>query len=282
MDYLELRVSVPDTDPRRDRIIGFLSGEGFDGFLEETDAIVAYRAQDVIGLDQEGLRREIALRFSCECTFSGLKEQNWNALWEKDYQDVALGNELRVKAPFHLPAGKFRYEIEIEPKMSFGTAHHPTTRQMLAMLLKTEVKGLRVLDMGSGTAVLAILASMRGAAKVLAVDNDEWAWRNGQENVMRNPCSNVEVIMGDASAVEGMTFDVILANINRNILMRDIPVYTESLAPGGLLMLSGFYISDLPAIRKVAEACGLFLKEYTEAEDWVAASFRYADVKTPE
>lgn len=273
MEYLELKVLVPDPDPRRDHIVAYLSGEGFEGFLEEKDALIAYRADGVNGLGTSDLLQEISDRFSCASSFSGVREQNWNALWEKDYEDVVLGSDLRVRAPFHPASGKFRYEIVIEPKMSFGTAHHPTTHQMLAFLLKADVEGLSVLDMGSGTAVLAVLASLRGASSVLAVDNDEWAWRNGKENVLRNSCHNIDVIMGDASSIKGRSFDLILANINRNILLRDIPAYRNCLHPGGTLLLSGFYRSDLDVIREAAEASGMQLKEFTEAQDWVAASF---------
>ncbi|NTW25520.1 MAG: 50S ribosomal protein L11 methyltransferase, partial [Lentimicrobium sp.] len=166
------------------------------------------------------------------------------------------------------------YEIVIEPKMSFGTAHHETTALMIEYLLEENMSGLSTLDMGCGTGVLAILALMRGASPVTAIDNDEWAYRNSLENVERNKSASIDVYLGDAALLAGKKFDFIIANINRNILLNDMEAYCASLNKGGTLLMSGFYFEDLPVIRNSASSLGLTYDGHKERNNWVAACFR--------
>lgn len=199
---------------------------------------------------------------------------NWNAEWEANYQPVLIADRCYIRAPFHPARTDVDYEIVIEPKMSFGTAHHATTAQMIQYVLETEMQGKKVLDMGAGTGVLAILAKMRGATEVTAIDNDEWAYRNGLENVAHNDCADIKVLLGDASLLGNETYDIILANINRNILLQDIPTYVRCLQPGGLLFMSGFYEEpDLAIIRECCEEHHLRYDSHKVQDRWVAVQF---------
>jgi ribosomal protein L11 methyltransferase len=178
-----------------------------------------------------------------------------------------------VRAPFHPEPTGVEFDIVIMPKMSFGTAHHETTKLMIQYLLSMQVSGKSLLDMGSGTAVLAILARMKGAFPVSAIDNDEWAYNNAVENVQGNNFADIEVLSGDASLLAGKTFDIVLANINRNILLNDIPAYRESLNADGKLFMSGFYSEDLPLIEAKANESGLRILSSRMDNNWTAACF---------
>jgi len=192
---------------------------------------------------------------------------------ESQYEPVLIDNRCMVRAPFHEPRAGVEFDIVIMPKMSFGTAHHETTKQMIQYLLSTDVSGKSLLDMGSGTAVLAILARMKGAFPVSAFDNDEWAYNNALENVQSNNFADIEVLLGDSSLLAGRKYDIILANINRNILLNDIPVYRESLNAGGKLFMSGFYSEDLPLIEAKANESGLGIMSNRVENNWMAACF---------
>ena len=181
-----------------------------------------------------------------------------------------------VRAPFHEHRDDVEYEIEIEPKMSFGTAHHATTYMMLTWLRDLDMKGKSVLDMGCGTAVLAILAKKRGAKYVEAVDVDEWAWKNAMENVQRNGCDEIVCRLGDAETLgEERRFDVILANINRNILLNDMGAYVSTLKQGGMLVMSGFYESDVPMLKAKAEELGLRMEGERVRDGWASVEFKF-------
>ena len=214
-----------------------------------------------------------------------MPDKDWNEEWEKQHQPVLVeagnGHKIWVRAPFHDHRADADHEIEIEPKMSFGTAHHPTTYMMLSYLAELPVEGLRVLDMGCGTAVLAILAKMRGAAYVEAIDIDEWAYNNALENAQRNH-ADITVRIGDADLLRQKQdggkktsaghrpFDLIIANINRNILLHDMDAYAAVLAPGGTLLLSGFYESDVPVLQQRAQELGLELVGKKVRDGWCA------------
>ncbi len=202
-----------------------------------------------------------------------IPDENWNANWESSYNDVVIDGICRIRAPFHEPNPDLKFDILIEPKMSFGTAHHETTAQMISLLLKADVKQKSVLDMGCGTAVLAVLACKMGAKTIVAIDNDSWAYENALENVKLNNCKAIEVIKGDASALGNQKFDLIIANINRNILLADMSAYAETMPVGATLFLSGFYTEDLPEIRKSAEKLNLQYETHTVKNNWVAAAF---------
>jgi ribosomal protein L11 methyltransferase len=194
-------------------------------------------------------------------------------VWESNYEPVLIEDKCYIRAPFHAHRDDVAFELLIEPKMSFGTAHHATTAMMISYCLSEKLAGRSLLDMGCGTAVLAILSRMRGANPVLAVDNDLWAYENACENIARNKTDDIVVLHGDDSVLEGRKFDVILANINRNILLLDMPAYTTCLNPGGILILSGFYYDDLKMIAHKALELGLVQDDYKEQDHWTAARF---------
>jgi ribosomal protein L11 methyltransferase len=202
-----------------------------------------------------------------------MEDKDWNAAWEANYEPVLIDGKCYIRAPFHAPMPETEYEIVIEPKMSFGTAHHATTAQMVSYLLETDVHGKAVLDMGAGTGVLAILATMKGASPVTAIDNDEWAYRNGLENAQHNHCEHLKVLLGDASLLGNERYDIIMGNINRNILLQDIPQYVQCMNDGALLFLSGFYEEDLPALHNCCASNGLRYLDHKVKDRWVAARF---------
>ena len=201
-----------------------------------------------------------------------MPDKDWNELWEASYQPVVVNQRCRVRAPFHEPDPSFEFDLVIEPKMSFGTANHETTAQIIQLMLETDFKGKEVLDMGSGTAVLAILAKKLGATRTVAIDNDEWAYRNAFTNCELNGISDIEIVLGDALAIQGQ-YDVVLANINRNILLRDMHYYVEAMHPNAHIFFSGFYTEDLDSINAEAERLGLRYCRHLSRNNWVAAKF---------
>lgn len=276
MRYIEVIITLSQTEPARDILVDALGNEGpYDSFMETPDGLKAYVPET--DFDEAWLKEqlaEIASFATASYTFETMPDKNWNEEWEKQHKPVlveaANGSRIWVRAPFHEHRTDVDYEIEIEPKMSFGTAHHQTTYMMLSYLAELSLQGLSVLDMGCGTAVLAILAKMRGAAKAEAIDIDEWAYENAIENAQRN---NVEldIHIGDASLLTAdKHFDLIIANINRNILLNDMAAYVAVLNPGGTLLLSGFYESDVPVLQQKAESLGLTLKQQKSRQTWTA------------
>nr|MBC8146434.1 50S ribosomal protein L11 methyltransferase [Bacteroidota bacterium] len=206
-------------------------------------------------------------------TFKQIEDENWNAVWESNFEAVEISENCIVKAPFHNIEKKYKYEIIIEPKMSFGTAHHETTSQMMEFLLEMDLSGKTVLDMGCGTSVLAILASKLNAKEILAIDNEEWAYNNSIENIAKNKTDNIKVKLGDVSDLENMKFDLILANINRNILLKHISVYSKCLNKDGLLIMSGFYENDVEIIKNESELNGLKFHTMISKNKWAAIKF---------
>lgn len=284
MQYTEVIITLSQLVPYRDLLIDALGNEGpYDSFVEIPDGIKAYVPTNQY--DEAWVKAQIeSLQelspFTYHLSSSELPDKNWNEEWEKQHQPVLVetdnGKRIWVRAPFHEHRTDVDYEIEIEPKMSFGTAHHPTTYMMLSYLAELPLEGLRVLDMGCGTAILAILASMRGAAQVEAIDIDEWAYRNALENIDRNHCKNIHCALGDATLLNSQ-FDVIIANINRNILLRDMEAYVSVLSHhqhGGIILFSGFYTADIPALTAKAETLGLTLANTRERNGWAAIEIR--------
>lgn len=276
MKYIEVIITLSQSEPARDILVDALGNEGpYDSFMETLDGLKAYVPET--DFDESWLKEqlaEIASFATVSYTFEAMPDKNWNEEWEKQHKPVLVeadnGSRIWVRAPFHEHRPDVDYEIEIEPKMSFGTAHHQTTYMMLSYLAELPLNGLRVLDMGCGTAVLGILAKMRGASYVEAIDIDEWAYTNALENAQRN---NVEldIHIGDASLLTANKhFDLIIANINRNILLNDMAAYVAVLNPGGTLLLSGFYESDVPVLQQKAESLGLTLKQQKSRQTWTA------------
>jgi ribosomal protein L11 methyltransferase len=201
-----------------------------------------------------------------------IEQENWNATWEQNFQPIVVDDICMIRAPFHEKKDVI-YDIVIEPKMSFGTGHHETTHMMLQHLLELQLYAKSVLDMGSGTGVLAILAAMRGAKPVDAIDIDNWCYLNAKENVERNSVDFINVYEGDASLLDVQRYDVIIANINRNILLEDIGKYVGCLNPNGVLLLSGYYKEDLELITQKCKHEGLRFEKNLEKNNWIAAKY---------
>lgn len=275
MKYTEVDITLSKTNPFRDLLVYSLGDEGpYDSFEDTPKGIKAYLPTEQFdGLFLQQTIDELKSMdptLTVDYTVVELPDKDYNEEWERQHQPVLVEGFCWVRAPFHPHRDDVKYEIEIEPKMSFGTAHHATTYLMLSLLEQEDVDGRRVLDMGSGTGVLAILAAKKGASYVEAIDVDEWAYRNALENFQRNRVQ-VNALLGDASLLTAdKHFDLILANINRNILLRDMGAYAAVLNPGGTLLLSGFYEHDVDALRDKAETLGLRLKQQKSRNEWTA------------
>ncbi|WP_431122798.1 50S ribosomal protein L11 methyltransferase [Flagellimonas flava] len=270
--YIEYQFKLQPLTPWTEILIAELGEVGFESFVEEEGLLLAY----ILKNDW----RESILDAICTLTNDAVNvtwkskeiaQQNWNAEWERNFHPINVGDQCMVRAPFH-PSENVEFDIVIEPKMSFGTGHHETTHMMLQHILENPFEGMSVLDMGCGTGVLAILAKMKGASQVDAIDIDEWCFLNSKENVERNNCE-IEVYQGDSSILPGKKYDIILANINRNILLSDIPIYSECLNPEGELYLSGFYIEDLDVISSKCGSYGLEFVKNLEKNNWVSAKY---------
>lgn len=278
MKYNVVRFSLKPVDPYRDLLVYALGDEGdYDSFQNTDTGLDAY--VPTAKYDEAALKA--AIEENCEgCvvdySVEELEDKDWNAEWEKGHKAVLVEGFCWVRAPFHPHRDDVEYEIEIEPKMSFGTAHHATTYMMLTWLRDIDLAGRSVLDMGCGTAVLAILAKKRGAGYVEAVDVDEWAWRNARENVERNGWGEIVCRLGDATSLGNeRRFDVILANINRNILLNDMPAYVGVLKRGGCLVMSGFYEGDIPMLQAKGEGLGLRLESQRTKDNWASVVFSF-------
>lgn len=281
MKYTEVTLKIEPVEPFRDLLIDTLGNEGpYDSFVETPDGMKAYIPTDQF--DPEWLKGQLAqYADSARISFTHeeMPDKNWNEEWEKQHKPVLVecadGHKIWVRAPFHEHRDDVDYEIEIEPKMSFGTAHHQTTYMMLSFVAELTMDNKRVLDMGCGTAVLAILSKMRGASQVEAIDIDEWAYNNAIENAQRNHVE-LTVHIGDARLLDDKKeyFDIILANINRNILLNDMEHYVAALHEGGDLVISGFYESDVSALQQHAESLGMRLEQQKSCQGWCALRFR--------
>jgi ribosomal protein L11 methyltransferase len=272
MDYFEYSFTITPYDSDVSEILmALLSDVGFDGFIESTNGFMAYTSQTNALPAIERCIGQIRTTSDITYTFRPVERKNWNALWESNFSPVIIDNTLAIIAPFHQLDTEYPYQITIEPKMSFGTGHHETTFLMLQLILKYDCSNRQVLDMGCGTGILSILAAKKGAQKIIAIDIDEWAIENTIENCQRNHVTNIEVLRGDASLIPSHTFQLIFANINRNILLRDIPVYVKHLAAEGEIFLSGFYEEDLEDIKICGEKNGLSCMESISKNGWTAA-----------
>ena len=273
MIYLEFNFSINPPQPGTDILLAELSELGFESFVEKVDGLLAY--VDKKEFDQHLFEQVLVLNNPrCKISWSQreIEQQNWNEEWEKSFNPIKIGEALSVRAPFH-PKEDVAYDIVIEPKMSFGTGHHETTHMMIQHILKNDFQDKSVMDMGCGTGVLAILSEMKGARKIDAIDIDNWSYINTLENIERNNCSKIEAFEGDANLLEDKQYDVILANINRNILLNDLPTYCNSLNSYGSLFLSGFYTQDIPVINSECVKNGLYFVEKIERNNWVSLKF---------
>lgn len=274
MNYIEYDFTVSPTEMGAEILMAELAEVGFDSFEDTPTGIKAYIPKDSWN---EQILQDIYLLSNPEFTISyqitEIEQVNWNEEWEKNFSPIVVEDLCTVRANFH-PVPNTRYDIVITPKMSFGTGHHETTYMMLQQLLPLSLEDTKVLDMGCGTGILAIMAALRGARDITAIDIDPWCVENATENVQQNDCSFITIKEGDVSLIVGEQYNLILANINRNILLSDIPAYTQALLPQGLLLVSGFYEEDLPAIKEKCQEVGLTYLSHIERNRWVSAKFQ--------
>jgi len=273
MNYIqvELFIEGENISETGEILVALLSEHPFDSFDETETGIRCFMPVNVFNREDivEALDQlKSTMNFNYE--INEIEDQNWNKKWESNYDPVLIDEKCYIRAPFHEVKKDVAFEIVIEPKMSFGTAHHETTSMMISYILENEWKNFSVLDMGCGTAVLAILASMKGATSLVAIDNDEWAYTNTLENLERNNITNTLALQGGKEVIPNQKFDVILANINRNILLDQIEIYSRVLSTGGKLFMSGFYEEDLLVIVKEAGKYGLKFINNKMRNKWVA------------
>lgn len=280
MDYTAINFNItPFSEEIADILIATMSSIGYEGFQYTDTGFTAYITCEQFQeerIQKLEILQSLAADYQIDWNFSVLQDRDWNLEWEKNFTPIIVDNRILIRAGFHPTIPGIDYEIIIEPKMSFGTGHHPTTTLMLETLLdfSGQMKGKRVLDMGCGTGILSILAAKLGASTVTGIDIDEWSYRNARENIENNQLQNIQIKIGNAGLLEKeKEFDFILANINRNILLTDMPFYERCLKDGAILIMSGFYRQDLPSIRQKAAELGMTYRDQKMKQNWVAVSF---------
>ena len=279
MKYLEFSFrTTPCTEVVNDVLSAVLADAGFESFVEQPDGLLAYIQQNLY--DEASVEAAIS-EFpipdtAIEYSFVEAEDKDWNEEWEKNFfQPIVIGNRCVIHSTFHHDVPEAEYDIAINPQMAFGTGHHETTSLVIGEILDSDMSGKKVLDMGCGTSILAILARMKGAASCTAIDIDDWCVRNSIENIELNGVDEIEVCLGDASILADKgPFDMVIANINRNILLADMQHYVARMNEGATLLMSGFYVDDIPLIKAEAERLGLTFNEYKEKNRWVVTSFK--------
>lgn len=260
MDYISLRINIADTtDDINDLLAAFLCEEGYESFVPNEEGLTAYIRADLYdSVVVDTILKEFPMEIKATTESTFVKGENWNEQWEKNYfKPLLIGGKVAVHSSFHTDVPKADYDILIDPKMAFGTGHHSTTSLMMQAILETDLEGKTVIDMGTGTGILAILCKMRGAGSVIGIEIDPGAFENAVENGALNN-AEVNFILGDASKLEGLPdADFFMANINRNIITADIASYSAHLKPGGEMILSGFYEEDIDIITREAEKYSL-------------------------
>lgn len=274
LNYLELSIDFQPFKPFNEIAVAWLSEIGFESFVEENQTLKSYIQEQEFDANklQEVLKNFEAEKVQFSHHLVLIPGQNWNEVWEREFPPVLLEN-VSIVAPFHSEDFRIGRVIEIEPKMSFGTGHHATTSLMCNAMDSIDFRQAKVLDMGTGTGVLAIFAEMLGAQKVVGVDIETWAVENAKENALRNECRNVDVVLGDIDAVTDGGYQVILANINKNVLLSHLSSYHSLLTKSGVLLLSGFFTFDNDSLVTAAEECGFQLQKTYEKENWSCLQF---------
>ena len=278
MEYTKVNVILTPLNPiANDLLMAQLGDLGFDSFCESETGFEAYiPSKDY----QSEVLNQLELPFEgVQLTFEAeaIPDQNWNKVWEENFfQPIVIGQDCVIRSSFHPPVDGVKYDILIDPKMAFGTGHHSTTSLMVQHILETDVAKQRILDMGCGTGILGMLCSMRGCQSVLGIDIDEWAYNNALENIELNHVENMEIQLGGAELLTEQSFDIVLANINRNILLDDMQQYANVLKPNGLLLLSGFYLEDLDIITNETQKHQLSYLSHKIDKNWVAAVYKKA------
>lgn len=273
MNYIEYQFDIQPKEPFGEILTAFLADLEFESFVETDNGISAYVRTDLD--DESGVQqiiddlKDVTIRY----TKKEIIQQNWNEEWESNFHPILVANQCYIRAEFHESKPEIPYEVIIQPKMAFGTGHHETTHLMVEYILETEFEGKDVLDMGCGTSILGILAKMKGANYVEAIDFDQWAVDNSIENAERNKVE-LNIKLGDSSSLGGKEFDIILANINKNVLMRDIPNYVKNLNfTEGELILSGLMTQDFDDIKSLCESLGLKFINKKQRNEWIALKF---------
>ncbi len=279
-DYVEVRVTpVPCNETITDILAAMLADEGsYESFVPDAEGMTAYVRKELFSYD---VLNDVIADFPLDdVTFTyevrTVEGQDWNAEWEKNYfKPIVVGDRCVIHSTFHTDVPEADYDIVIDPKMAFGTGHHFTTSLMLRRLLELPLEGKSVIDMGTGTGILAILAAMRGATQINAIEIDEFAQVNAVENVALNNHSEINVILGDASALAALPeADYFLANINRNIILADMEAYVRVIKPGGLLIMSGFYKADAIDIVARGREFGMSYEDHSVDNDWTQLVLR--------
>lgn len=273
-EYIEVNLSIkPANNDTRELLIAKLYAKNFDSFMETEQGIKAYIEQGNFNITiLESVFHELETIEITDFSYQNIKEQDWNKVWEENYYEPTLiGNQCIIRGSFHTDFPKAKYEIQIDPKMSFGTGHHSSTQLMVEQILKTDVNDKSILDLGCGTGILAILCEMKGATNILAIDNNDWAIENTVENTEKNNIKHVIIKKGDATDLKGKIFDIILANINRNTILNDISLYVKAMHQQSIIYLSGFFTEHLDAITESAEKAGLGFVDSSTKNNWAAA-----------
>ena len=278
MKYFEVTFTTSPCNETVNDVVSALAGEiGFESFVEWENGVQAYIQQSLF--DEEALKAMVA-EFplpdtKIEYTIVEAEDKDWNEEWEKNFfQPIVIGDRCCIHSTFHKDTPQTEYEILINPQMAFGTGHHETTSSIISELLEADLQGKSILDMGCGTSILAILASMRGADPITAIDIDDWCVNNSRDNIALNGIDNITVEWGDANLLKGREpFDVIIANINRNILLADMAQYAACMHSGSELYMSGFYVQDIPVIQEKAESLGMEFIHHREKNNWAAVKF---------
>ncbi len=273
INYIGYSFTIFPKEPATEILIAELGEVGFESFVENEDGVTAYIQE---GDWNSAILDDIQILNSDEFKISYVEEIieqiNWNSEWEKNFNPIQVDDLVSIRAPFH-ENPNLKYDIVIEPKMSFGTGHHETTHMMIQQLIEIDLTNKKVLDMGCGTGILAIFGEMKGAKTIDAIDIDSWCFENSVENAERNNCHHISVFEGDATLLKNKNYDVIIANINRNILLNDMEAYMNCLNDGGVILFSGFYKEDIPFIDADVQKYGLKLDKTFERNNWV--SLRY-------
>jgi len=272
MDYIELTIEFSTISPWREITLSDLAVVGFESFTETAEGLNCYISEPNYSEDMLLILGNYD-KYITSYQINKIKDKNWNAEWETNFDPVFVEDKLAIIAPFHTDKYEHQLIVKIQPQMSFGTGHHQTTWLASKKLFNLDVKRKRILDMGTGTGVLAIIAEKLGAEYVFAPDIDEWSFNNANENVELNDCSKIDVALGGAELLEGKQFDIIIANINKNILIQHFPIYAKALVSGGIMLNSGFFTTDKNDLVEEAEKYGFIFESIESKDEWAMLEF---------
>ncbi len=271
MNYIELNITFKELDPWREILVSHLAEKGFESFVETKTGLLSYIPE--LDFDKKMIEDLYTFVEIDQYAYKTIQDENWNAEWEKNFEPVLVEDKLAIIAPFHNGVFDQSLTLTIQPQMSFGTGHHQTTWLMSKRLFELNLENQRVLDMGTGTGILAILAEKLGALEILAVDIDEWSYRNALENIELNDCHKIKVELGDHRLLSSKKFDLIIANINKNVLISHFETYSEILEKNGILLLSGFFKTDREDLEEKASEFGFIFESIETKDEWALLQF---------